>query len=77
MTAPHPLMTGPEVAAVWQVHDQTVGRWRRAGKITGIPTPGERTYRYLRAEVEALLAGQPLTAEQVAGLRERLMDGAP
>jgi hypothetical protein len=40
---------------------------------------GGRSIRYLRAEVQAIqaiLAGRPLTAEQVAGLRERLLDGA-
>ena len=64
MSAPSPLMTIAEVAAAFRVHNQTVTRWRTSGKITGVRTPGG-LHRFLRAEVEAILAGEPLTAVQL------------
>ena len=76
MTAPHPFMTAAEVCALFQVSPQTVFRWRVAGKLTGITMPGGAQYRYLSAEIEALVRGKPLTPEQIAELRATLLDGA-
>jgi excisionase family DNA binding protein len=74
MAAPHPLMTLAEVAAAFQVNKQTVTRWRKNGKITGVRTPGGLYFP--RAEIEAILAGQPLTAVQLRKLRWDFLGGA-
>lgn len=52
---PH-LLTPGEVAAMFHVNRETVSRWRRAGMITAVRTPGG-IHRYDRAEIEALLRG--------------------
>lgn len=49
-----PLMTLAEVAAVFRVDPKTVTRWRQAGKLTSIRTPGGRC-RYRENEVRGLL----------------------
>ena len=77
MTAPHPLMTTAELCALFRVTPQSVARRRVAGKLTVITMPCTRTPRYLRAEVEALVRGKPLTPEQIAELRATLLDSAP
>ena len=69
-----PLMTTMEVADALQVNRQTVGRWRRRGKLAS--TGGARTPRFFRAEIEAILNGHPLTAKQIAAVREQVLGGA-
>lgn len=44
------------VAAAFAVSVTTVRAWEKAGKLTAIRTPGGQR-RFLRAEVDALLAG--------------------
>ncbi len=68
----HPLMTGAEVATAFQVDLQTVGRWRRSGRLATTGSPGGKSHRFFRAEVEALLNGEPLTARQLQELRDQL-----
>jgi predicted site-specific integrase-resolvase len=75
MTAQEPLMVREEVAAAFRVDPKTVTGWGKRRKLACISTPGGHR-RYFRAEVEAILAGRPLTAEQVRALREKLTDGA-
>lgn len=55
-TEPRPrLLTPTEVAALFRVDPKTVGRWRRAGKLTSVTeTLGGRP-RYREDEVHALL----------------------
>lgn len=50
-----PLMMPDEVADVFRVSKKTPNLWAKAGLITRIWTPGGRP-RYLREEIEALLA---------------------
>lgn len=58
------LMTAREVAAAFRVGGKRVNQWAQAGKISSARTPGGHL-RYLRAEVEALLAGKPLSPAQL------------
>ena len=60
-------MTPAEVGALFHVDPKTVARWANAGRLHPARTPG-RIRRYHRAEVVALLRGEPLTAEQRAEL---------
>lgn len=71
----HPLMTSAEVAEALRANRETVRRWRRTGKLTAIPIPSGHIWLYLRAEVEAILNGQPLTPEQLAAAREQALGG--
>ena len=71
MSAPHDLLTGAEVAVTFRVRRNAVSRWAREGKLTPVLTPGGRP-RFLRGEVDGLLRGIPLTAEQVEALRATL-----
>jgi len=65
------LMTTAEVAAVFGVTSKAVTRWANTGRLHPIRTPGA-TRRYLRAEIDAWLAGKPLTAGQLTALRMQL-----
>jgi excisionase family DNA binding protein len=65
----NPLMTREEVAAAFNVSDSTVKRWIRTGKLVSVTRPPHPLARCYRAQVEALLRGEPLTPEQVAELR--------
>jgi excisionase family DNA binding protein len=58
-TAPEPLLTPAEVAALFRVDPKTVTRWAKAGKLTAIRTLGGHR-RYREAEVRAVLSGVPL-----------------
>jgi predicted site-specific integrase-resolvase len=60
-------MTPHEVGELFRVDPHTVNQWARRGKLHPILTPGN-TRRYFEAEVRALLAGHPLTADQLAAL---------
>lgn len=65
------LMLPEEVAGAFRVRTAQVTRWAKAGKLACIQTPG-RHRRYFRAEVQAFLNGTPLSAEQVAKLRDQI-----
>jgi excisionase family DNA binding protein len=58
-TAPEPLLTPAEVAALFRVDPKTVTRWAKAGKLTAIRTLGGHR-RYREAEVRAVLTGVPM-----------------
>jgi len=45
-----------EVAALFDVEDETVRVWVRGGKLKAIRTPGGRGLRFRREDVEALLS---------------------
>jgi excisionase family DNA binding protein len=70
---PTDLMTSAQVAKAFGVDVKSVPRWAKAGKIRSFRTPGGHR-RYLRGEVQALMDGTPLTAEQYAALREQAGD---
>ncbi len=59
------LMRPREVADAFSVAVKTVTRWRQAGKLSYVLTPGGE-HRYSRAEVTALLGGSE-TRRQVPG----------
>lgn len=78
MNAPQsPLMLSEEVADTFGVDQRTVATWGRKGRLTSIRTPGSPRghRRYFRAEIEAILAGEPLTPEQITDLRKKFQDG--
>lgn len=50
-----PLLTPAEVAKLFRVDPKTVTRWAQSGKLHSVRTLGGHR-RYLRREVEALLA---------------------
>jgi excisionase family DNA binding protein len=58
MTAPEPLLTSGEVAALFKVGLKTVTRWAAAGRIDSIKTPGGHR-RFRESEIRALLNPQP------------------
>ena len=67
---PEKLSPG-EVARMFGVDPKTVVRWAQIGKLRstrtlGITGAGHR--RFYRAEVEALIAGKPLTSGQMDAL---------
>ena len=55
---PGPLLTSPEVAALFRVDTKTVTRWVGSGRLTSIRTPGGQ-HRFRESVVRALLNGQP------------------
>lgn len=61
------LLTPAEVADMWRVDPRTVTRWEKQGKLRAVKTPGG-TRRFYRAEVNALLAGEPLTEAELDAL---------
>ena len=70
---PHPLMTPAEVADVFQVNPRTVWQWEQAGELDSVRLPsGVR--RYFRDQVQTLMRGEALTAEQVRAVREQIGD---
>ena len=54
----HDLLTPSEVAEAFRVDPKTVARWAQAGKLASVRTIGGHR-RYRRADVEALLRGEP------------------
>ena len=50
-----PLLTPPEVAAVFRVDPRTVGDWLRSGRLASIRTPGGH-HRVRESAVRALLS---------------------
>lgn len=50
------LYTTKDVGALFRVDPVTVVRWAKQGKLRPLRTPGGQ-YRFLRTEVDALLAG--------------------
>jgi excisionase family DNA binding protein len=61
------LLLPTEVARLFRVDARTVAKWGAQGRLRSIKTLGGHR-RFYRAEVEALLAGKPLTAQQLAAL---------
>lgn len=57
------LMTPAETARAFGVETSTLARWRRAGKITAVRTPGGAR-RYSRAEVAAMLGASVQPREE-------------
>ena len=51
------LLTPREVAAIFRVTTQTVGRWADEGRLHPVTTPGGKHRRYRQDEVRALLDG--------------------
>lgn len=49
-----PLLTSPEVAALFRVDAKTVSRWATAGRLPSIKTPGGQR-RFRSSAIEALL----------------------
>lgn len=65
------LMTATEVAAAFKTDPKSVIRWAKAGTLRWFKTPGtggSGHHRFYRAEVEALIAGKPLTAAELDAL---------
>ena len=63
------LLTAAEVGAAFHVNPHTVARWAREGKLHYLRGPGYGSHRkYFRAEVEAIIAGTPLTSDQLDAL---------
>jgi hypothetical protein len=66
------LMTAAEVGAAFRTDPKSVIRWVKAGRLRSFKTPGiadgHGHYRFYRAEVEALIAGKPLTAAELDAL---------
>lgn len=65
------VMTPAEVAAAFGVDTASVKRYAQAGTLRSFRTPGltgHGHHRFYRAEVEALIAGKPLTSEQLDAL---------
>ena len=61
------LMTTAEVAAAFRVDVATVNRWGREGKLRvfTLPGGGHNHHRWYRTQVEALIAGEPLTGAEL------------
>jgi excisionase family DNA binding protein len=69
-----PLLTPAEVAKLFRVDPKTVTRWAQSGKLQCVRTLGGHR-RYLRSEVEALLAvGRPAAPVPVPELRPTAAD---
>ena len=66
-------MTPAEVADVFQVNPRTVWQWEQVGELDSVRLPGG-VRRYFRYQVQALMRGEPLTAEQVRAVREQIGD---
>ena len=65
------LMTPAEVGAALRVDAASVKRWAKAGRLRSFPTPGITGHghrRFYRAEVEALIAGEPMTEAELDAL---------
>jgi predicted site-specific integrase-resolvase len=62
------LVTRQEFADAMRVDPKTVDRWRVAGKVTAVAVPNGR-WRYLQAELDALVRGQRLTPAQLQRVR--------
>lgn len=52
-----PLLTALDVSRLLKVHEETVRRWTRSGKLRAVDLPN-RTVRYRQEDVDALVAGQ-------------------
>ena len=63
------LLTASEVAAMFSVHRDSVGRWSDRGLLTAVRTPGGRR-RYYADEVAALLASSQVHTYRGNGERE-------
>jgi excisionase family DNA binding protein len=62
MTPEDVLLTTSEVAARYRVHENTLRKWAREGRITAVSLPTGSTrkmWRYRASDVEAALAEFP------------------
>jgi predicted site-specific integrase-resolvase len=50
------LLTPGEVARAFHVDPKTLIRWRKAGRLSFLVTPGG-THRFFRSEIDALING--------------------
>jgi len=64
------LMTPGEVGALFKVDVKTATRWGKAGRLLQVFTPGGHR-RFLQAEVEALLRGEPPDVARKLGIEQR------
>jgi hypothetical protein len=65
------VMTAAEVATAFRTDQKSVIRWAKAGTLRSFKTPGvtgHGHHRFYRAEVEALMAGRPLTRHELDAL---------
>jgi excisionase family DNA binding protein len=60
------LLTPKEMAAMMQVHSQTVRKWEKRGYIRAVRTPGGHR-RYYLEDAEAILRGEWLAIRARAG----------
>jgi predicted site-specific integrase-resolvase len=63
-------MTPGEVAALWKVDSKTATRWGKSGRLLVVRTPGNQQ-RFLQAEVEALIRGEPPEVARKLGIEQR------
>lgn len=54
-----PLLTAGDVARLLSVHEETVRRWTREGKMPAVKLPN-KTVRYRQADVEAMREPAPV-----------------
>jgi excisionase family DNA binding protein len=59
-----PLLTVPEVAERLRVAEETVRRWLRSGRMTGILFSDRSGYRVLDSEVERFIAANVRTGKK-------------
>ena len=57
------ILTPGEVALLLRVGPKTVSRWATAGRLRSIRTPGGHR-RFMRADIDAILRGDPLPGER-------------
>jgi excisionase family DNA binding protein len=58
VTAADPLLTPPEVAALFRVTTKTINRWTIQGRLQAITTPGGH-HRYYKSYIDRLLWREP------------------
>jgi excisionase family DNA binding protein len=72
------LMTPAEVAVLFRVHRNTIGRWVEAGTLKGFRIPGTKTLRIAVVDVVALIERDPdddqLAGDLAAWLNKRDVD---
>ena len=59
-------LTVAEIVARLQVHEQTVRRWLRTGRLPGRNFGGRTGYRVRERDLEAFLSADPLAKEEGA-----------
>jgi excisionase family DNA binding protein len=59
-----PLLTVPEVATRLRVAEETVRRWLRSGRMSGVLFSDRSGYRVLESEVERFIAANTRTGNK-------------